>query len=164
MIYKRSLEEIKMVVIHCSDSEYGDLGEVEQWHLARGFDKVGYHYVITNGVINNIPPNPYIDDDDGIIQMGRKLDEIGAHAKGHNAESIGICLIGKYHFTSNQIKIAVGLSVLCCLSLGISELDICGHYELQPEKTCPNIDMNWFRGLVSAGIDSHNPTNFTCRI
>ncbi|VEI47016.1 Uncharacterised protein [Actinobacillus equuli] len=33
-------------------------------------------------------------DIDGSVETGRQVGEIGAHVKGHNSNSVGICLIG----------------------------------------------------------------------
>ena len=76
------MRHIDMIVIHCSASEEGRSYTVEQItkdHIARGFRTVGYHFVV------------YAD---GTIKRGRKLSEIGAHAKGYNRRSVGICYIG----------------------------------------------------------------------
>lgn len=55
------------------------MGNIRRWHKQRGFRDVGYHYIIR---LN------------GKIEHGRPLDEWGAHAKGYNSNSIGICYIG----------------------------------------------------------------------
>ncbi len=76
------MREIKYIVLHCSATREGQNVTVEQidkWHRARGFRKIGYHYVILPG---------------GEIRKGRELDEIGAHVAGNNANSIGICYVG----------------------------------------------------------------------
>lgn len=54
------------------------VGEIDRWHKERGWKGIGYHRVIM--------PN-------GDIGIGRSLYEVGAHVKGHNTGSIGICLI-----------------------------------------------------------------------
>ena len=58
-----------------------DIGktEITRWHKARGFFTIGYHYIIRRN---------------GSIETGRPLEQAGAHASGHNAESVGICLVG----------------------------------------------------------------------
>jgi len=48
-------------------------------HKKRGFRTIGYHFLV----------HP-----DGTIDIGRKLYEIGAHAKGKNLHSVGICYVG----------------------------------------------------------------------
>ena len=70
-----------MAVWHCSatkEGAYYDINDIDQWHRARGFRKVGYHIVILL---------------DGTVQFGRGFWETGAHAKGYNG-AFGICYIG----------------------------------------------------------------------
>lgn len=73
---------IRKLVIHYSatypDLDYG-VDEIRKMHLARGFNDVGYHYIIKR---------------DGTIQKGRADNVIGAHVKGYNTGSLGICCIG----------------------------------------------------------------------
>ena len=75
---------IKEIIIHCSatkeDKDY-TVAVIDRWHRARGFRKIGYHFVIYRN---------------GDIHVGRSLSEIGAHCKGHNAISIGICYMAAY--------------------------------------------------------------------
>jgi N-acetylmuramoyl-L-alanine amidase len=99
----RKLSNIKKIIIHCSDSEFGDVKIIDQWHKARGWRGCGYHYVITNGVLTH--GKPYNNDHDGLIQPGRPLRDIGAHCKGHNHDSIGICLkLIRLAMTANRLK------------------------------------------------------------
>lgn len=73
-----------MAVYHCSADRVGTLDDKGAEHLdriakERGFRKISYHIVVkTNGE----------------IEFGRDFNEIGAHAKGFNTGSIGICYIG----------------------------------------------------------------------
>lgn len=83
--------KITDISIHCSATRanldfYGssataDIGvkEITKWHLDRGFNTIGYHYVIRRN---------------GTIEIGRDLNKAGAHVTGHNSNSIGICLVG----------------------------------------------------------------------
>lgn len=73
---------IRDIIVHCSATEAGKnfrARDIESWHRARGFKRIGYHYII---------------DLDGTIERGRPISLAGAHCKGHNAHSIGICYIG----------------------------------------------------------------------
>lgn len=73
---------IKEIVIHCSATPEGrnvTVDDIDRWHRQRGFDCIGYHYVIYR---------------DGTIVNGRDENRPGAHCSGHNANSIGICYIG----------------------------------------------------------------------
>jgi len=71
-----------LIVIHCSAVGPGQTSsakQIDSWHRKRGFDGIGYHYVIRR---------------DGSVEKGRPEAKIGAHAKGYNAHSIGICYEG----------------------------------------------------------------------
>ena len=141
------MKEIKKIIIHCSDSEFGSASVIDGWHKARGWDGIGYHYVITNGIQESC--RKYKGSDDGIIQDGRNVEKQGAHVRGHNSDSIGICLIGKHHFTGKQMVYA--LPALLNFLFNTYKLDsdnIFGHNEFNPEKTCPNFNVNDLRNLL----------------
>lgn len=76
------MREITEIIIHCSATKEGHLffaADIDRWHKAQGWSGIGYHYVI---------------DIDGKVETGRAEYQTGAHTKGHNANSIGICYIG----------------------------------------------------------------------
>lgn len=76
------MREIDTIIIHCAATKPNmDIGakEIDGWHRAKGYFGIGYHYVIRRN---------------GELELGRPLDKAGAHAKDHNATSIGICLVG----------------------------------------------------------------------
>jgi len=141
------MKEIKKIIIHCSDSDFGSASIIDEWHKARGWDGIGYHYVITNGVQESC--RKYKGSDDGVIQDGRNVEKQGAHVRGHNSDSLGVCLIGKHHFTGKQMFYA--LPALLNLLFNTYKLDsdnIFGHNEFNPEKTCPNFNVNDLRNLL----------------
>jgi len=73
---------IDEIIIHSSATPASmDIGvkEIDKWHRDRGFRCIGYHFVIRRN---------------GSIEKGRHVCEIGAHAKGYNFHSIGICWVG----------------------------------------------------------------------
>jgi len=134
----RQIDDIKKIIIHCSDSEFGDVHLIDAWHKARGWRGCGYHYVITNGVaIHGKPYNPELD---GIIQQGRQLREVGAHCWGHNRDSVGICLIGRHHFSARQLYEALPTVIMTLGNIGLTWEHVFGHCEFNAHKTCPNID------------------------
>ena len=135
---KRKLTDIKKIIVHCSDSYFGDKDLIDEWHKARGWKGCGYHYVILNGV--STYGKPYNPAFDGVVQTGRLLVETGAHCKGHNEDSIGICLIGRHHFTGRQLFDALPGLVLTLGELGLTWEHVYGHCEFNSLKTCPNID------------------------
>lgn len=83
------MNKIDAIVVHCSATRAGqDIGkkEINQMHVARGFQCIGYNYVIRL---------------DGTVEVGRSLTIDGAHcnSKGfsgisYNKHSIGICYVG----------------------------------------------------------------------
>lgn len=121
---RRTIPCIKTHIIHCSDSTFGDVKKIREWHQQRGWQDVGYHFIIRR---------------DGEIELGRPLNEIGAHCKGKNRESIGTCLIGKKRFTEAQFNALKKLNTM--LKSIFSELEIYAHNEFNAHKTCPNFDV-----------------------
>jgi len=76
------MRKIDTIVIHCSATPEGrdvSVATIRKWHKDRGWRDIGYHYVI--GL-------------NGEIWKGRPIRQRGAHVKGHNTGSIGICYVG----------------------------------------------------------------------
>lgn len=90
------MRKIDEIVVHCSATRPGWLealpladkvAEIDRWHKDRGFDSIGYHWII---------------DRDGVVLPGRAEEVAGAHAKGRNARTIGVCLIGGFGASAND--------------------------------------------------------------
>ncbi len=130
---------VELIVVHCSatkEDQNFDVEDIRRWHINRGFNDIGYHFVITR---------------DGTIQKGRPMTNNGAHAIRYNDKSIGICLIGgidqnskpEDNFTDEQ-KMVLG-----DLIYGLKELfpkaAIAGHRDLDSKhnrlKACPSFDV-----------------------
>lgn len=76
------MRQINYIIIHCSATKAGrdfHAKDIDKWHRERGFDEIGYNVVV---------------DLDGTVENGRSVSKPGAHCKGHNADSIGVCYIG----------------------------------------------------------------------
>lgn len=76
------MRTIDKIIVHCTATPEGretTVEQVTQWHKARGFRTIGYHYLVYP---------------DGSIHTGRALSEVGAHCTGQNAHSIGVCYVG----------------------------------------------------------------------
>jgi len=144
---------IRKIVLHCSDSSFGSVDIIREWHKQRGWRDIGYNVVITNGVLHS--GDDYRAEFDGLVQIGRyynsdnKLvgDEIGAHTLGLNSVSLGVCLIGETEFTELQISALFKLLKQLILRHNLTPEDIVGHYETPSAKgkTCPNIPMETLR-------------------
>ena len=126
------MRQINELVIHCSASRVSsyDFRAIRKDHIGRGWDDIGYHFGI---------------DYDGDIHILRKISKIGAHVKGHNRHSIGICLLGLDHFIKPQLEQAGKLCSMLCQSFGLSQKAIRAHYEFTDLKTCPNFDIELFK-------------------
>tara|TARA_E500000178_G_C16787887_1_gene646642 strand:+ start:445 stop:849 length:405 start_codon:yes stop_codon:yes gene_type:complete len=126
-------KNIKLLVVHCSDSEDSEkltALDIHKMHLGFGWDGIGYHKIITRS---------------GKIENGRPEYWIGAHVKGKNSISLGVCLIGKSKFTKNQyISLEKLLKKWKCL---YPQAKIIGHRDTgNTDKTCPNFDVKtWLK-------------------
>ena len=69
------------IVLHHYHSTSATVHDVHRWHLGNGWAGIGYNMVV---------------DSDGTIWEGRGIDVVGAHAKGNNADSIGIACQGRF--------------------------------------------------------------------
>lgn len=134
--------QTKYIIVHCSDSTFGTKDLIDSWHRQRGFP-CGYQFVILNGTCNK--NDVYIEPLDGAIEVGRHVDEQGAHCKDINDRSIGICMIGDKKFSKKQIRSLFNLCRDLLPKYGLNTIDIKGHYEFNAYKTCPNLNMQNIR-------------------
>lgn len=141
------VRQINKIVVHCSDSPDGRddrMMDIDRWHKERGFGGVpvasggktrlvycGYHFVICI---------------DGTVEIGRPESAVGAHVKGHNAKSIGVCWIGRKKIGVDQRDALLTILNSLMNKYGLMPTAIFGHKELDPGKTCPNLDMSDLRG------------------
>ncbi|MDE6651032.1 MAG: N-acetylmuramoyl-L-alanine amidase [Paramuribaculum sp.] len=76
------MRKIQEIIVHCTATKAGrnvTAGEIDVWHKSRGWNGIGYHYVVML---------------DGVVVSGRGENEVGAHCKGKNATSIGVVYVG----------------------------------------------------------------------
>ena len=124
------MRHINLIVLHHSDSDiksHDDISVIKEWHLARGFSDVGYHYFIKRN---------------GQIQKGRDLGIAGAHCKGVNGRSVGICLHGRDKFTELQFRSLEILIYNVWGRIGF-KCDVHPHNRYA-DKTCPVFDVKQF--------------------
>jgi len=143
------MRDIKEIVIHCSDSGFGSQHWIRDIHTKEfGWDDTGYHFVILNGIIKK---DLYFHFCDGQIEIGRPIEKSGAHVRGHNKNTIGICLIGKDKFTVRQLHSLDHILIELMNKYSLKSENIKGHYEYDTAngKTCPNIDMDNLRKNIT---------------
>ena len=81
------------------------------------------------------------------MENGRPEYWIGAHVKGKNDISLGVCLIGRDNFTKNQFKSLE--RVLKKWKKLYPNAKIVGHRDTgKTKKTCPNFDVrSWYKNI-----------------
>ena len=132
--------DVKYLIVHCSYTpESMDIGksDIDRWHREKGWMMIGYHKVIKR---------------DGTVEDGRPLSKSGAHVRGMNRTSIGICLIGgmnrskdgpDLNYTDEQMKSL--RTLLDELKEEYPIAKIRGHTDFDKGKTCPNFDAGkWY--------------------
>ena len=125
----------KYLVVHCSATRPSmDVGvkEIRQWHKAKGWEDVGYHFVIRR---------------DGKVERGRPEDMVGAHVAGYNSNSIGVCLVGGVNekdFTkaeNNFTKEQLFSAFVKKLSAKYPKATVLGHRDFpKVAKACPSFN------------------------
>jgi len=129
------MKHVNWLVVHHSKSPQGrgDNAEViHRWHKGQGWDGIGYHAVIL---------------EDGIVERGRPMYWPGAHARGYNHESLGVCLIGINDFTPSQLAaLRLTLDQWCAI---YPTAKVVGHKDLDAGSLCPSFDVkSWYYGNV----------------
>ena len=132
---KKSKRTINEVIIHCSATPEGKeytVADITRWHKQRGWKTIGYHYVV------------YLD---GSIHEGRDVDVIGAHCKGHNSYSIGVCYIGGCDNSGKKAKDTRTpeqkeglLQLLKELKALYPNAKVVSHRDYEKGKACPSFD------------------------
>lgn len=127
--------DVSKIIVHCSATREGDdsinAEVIDRWHKARGWKGIGYHFVILL---------------DGKIETGRMINKCGAHTKGYNCSSIGICYIGGVEKdgktpkdTRTPEQIASMLELLRVLRKMYPDAKIHSHRDFAA-KACPSFD------------------------
>ena len=143
----RAISTLDAIVVHSSatPAHMVDVGAatLHKWHLQRGFSAIGYHFVVQRGGLTT-------------PQAGRPLTRVGAHTKGSNRRTIGICMVGgttptgdpQDNFTQAQYDTLAHLIELLRAEHG--PLTLAGHRDMPKAATsCPSFDVAlWASSLV----------------
>tara|TARA_R100000951_G_scaffold81959_1_gene69642 strand:- start:789 stop:1202 length:414 start_codon:yes stop_codon:yes gene_type:complete len=130
------MRNINKLIIHCSATRECDdsvnASVIDRWHKARGWKGCGYHFIVLI---------------DGTIETGRMINEVGAHVRGMNKSSIGICYIGgldRDAKTSKDTRTPQQKESLLLLIKTLNkiypEATLHGHNEFS-NKACPSFDV-----------------------
>ncbi len=127
------MRRIDKIIIHSSATPPSmDIGaeEIDKWHKDRGFRCIGYHFVIRRN---------------GVLERGRDVGETGAHARGSNINSIGICWVGGVNYNGSKpednrtLKQKDSMIKLISAIVLLFDVKILGHRNVSNTK-CPSFD------------------------
>ena len=130
----------RWIVIHHSASPTGSMAVFDKEHRAKGWDGVGYHFVIGNGT----------NSGDGQIEVTPRwpAQKWGAHAKTldnrFNEYGIGICMVGNFDVerpTPAQVKSLTRLTAWLMQTYHIAPQNVLGHRDTKPTD-CPGKFVN----------------------
>lgn len=134
------MRKIYNIILHHSltkDSQTVSTGAIRKYHTKTlGWSDIGYHFLLE------------LMRDDVEIVCGRMPDVQGAHCKGNNKDSIGICFIGDFDFAKPSKEIwDAGVKLVRFLMRHYNIRDIQGHHSYNPLKTCPGkmFDVDQFK-------------------
>jgi len=123
------------IIIHHSASDGGNALAFHSMHTGKGWDELGYHFVIGNGTRS----------DDGEVEVGSRWarQKWGAHTKAgdgrYNLYGIGICLVGNFedaYPTDLQWQSLVRLVAFMMDRYGVPPEHVLGHRDCKPT-LCP---------------------------
>lgn len=128
------MRSIDKIIVHCTATPEGrdvSVDTIRKWHVEdNGWSDIGYHWVIA---LN------------GSIEKGRPESKSGAHAKGHNANSIGVVYVGGCDAAMNpkDTRTDKQKESLRCLLEDLKgrypNAQIIGHRDVS-SKACPSFD------------------------
>lgn len=130
----------RWIVIHHSATPSGSAAVFDRMHREKGWDELGYHFVIGNGT----------NSGNGLIEVGPRWpkQKWGAHAKTpdnkFNDFGIGICLVGNFDVerpTPEQLRSLTRLVAYLERTYRISSNNVLGHKDTK-STDCPGTYMN----------------------
>jgi N-acetylmuramoyl-L-alanine amidase len=133
------MRTVNKIVIHYTDTPPDrdvTVEDITRWHQEKEYITIGYHYYI---------------DIQGKRHKGRPLEQVGAHVRGHNGDSIGIAFAGTKHptepnkSTMNDLQEWELVKLLSELREVWPDAEILGHRDLAATE-CPGFDVReWVR-------------------
>ena len=145
--------KVKKVIVHHSltkDSGSVSWGAIRKYHVQQmKWSGIGYHagveLVLSGDAVNYE------------TLMGRVWDRSGAHTRGQNHDSLGICFVGNYDITPPPKKMLIAGAKVIALWLRLFNLtikDIYSHHHLNIYKSCPGkcFDMDYLKTCIKGKI------------
>ena len=129
------MRDINKIILHCSATRDGqDISTetIRGWHVnERGWSDIGYHFVVLL---------------DGTVDKARPVERQGAHVRGKNKGSIGVCYIGGCDAdmnpkdTRNEAQKKSLEELISYLMESYDDATLHGHNEFS-SKACPSFNV-----------------------
>jgi N-acetylmuramoyl-L-alanine amidase len=158
------MPNVKYLFFHTAAADLDDVDAVriDEWHRAKGWSGIGYHYVIID--------DRHSAKKDGFIERGRSEAKVGAHVLGANEMSLGVCCVGhgdRKDFTQAQKQSLTELLAELGAKYDVPVTNMLGHWEVnklvdqgvlagefRTSKSCPGtkVSVDEIRNAVDARI------------
>jgi len=119
-----------LVFHHSASARMTPLDTIRKWHVKDNhWDDIGYHIIITGN---------------GVCSEGRPYWAQGAHARGKNPGTIGVCITGdntKADRAWNAAQIVAGHAVVNAWRTLVPSIRVVGHRDLVDGTECPGVDI-----------------------
>lgn len=126
--------QVNKIIVHCTATPEGrdvTVDEIRRWHVEeKNWSDIGYHWIVT---LN------------GTLERGRPEHIQGAHAKGFNKNSIGLCYVGGVDkdMIPKDTRTKGQKETLKCILEDLKDrypnAEIIGHRDVS-SKACPSFD------------------------
>jgi hypothetical protein len=145
-----NMRYIEEIIIHYSDSSFGNSAIIKQWHMERlrpdgshVFHDIAYNFVCLNGITNY--GDMYLVENDGKIEQGRPETELAGGVLNHHIGTLEICLVGKNNVPTAKQSRALKSFILSKVAQYPSIKQVVGHNWWQ-DTDCPGFDVGpWLR-------------------
>ena len=141
------MRKINKLIIHQTATATGTVESITRYHKETlGWSDCGYHFLLTP---------------DGVVHPARPVARVGAHSRGDNAHSIGICCVGagdafpldKGYMTSEMFRALLELTQGLLLTYPMARMGLWGHDEMHSGivqgKSCPGFPTEVLRRLLT---------------
>lgn len=131
----------RLVVHHTAGSKNSNVEQIRRYHLSKGWRDIGYHVVIPGS---------------GEIQWGRPENQVGAHAKGANSDSLGVSLCGNFENENPepaQINSLILMLTSWCRRYVVSSANIIGHRDVG-STACPGRNLYPQLGTLRSRVET----------
>lgn len=117
-------ETTSFIVLHHSGVSTPHTAEdIHRWHLKKGWAGIGYHYFIAKN---------------GVVYECRPRNTVGAHTRGYNRVSLGVCFEGDFNKEELTVKQEnAAIKLLTILGIAYYDAELRRHSDFNAQRSCP---------------------------